>query len=49
MKTDESEFYYKLKFIIAFIALAFFAIGDYDKANSIFLFLIFQNTIMKSV
>lgn len=48
MKTDENDFYYKLKFIITFIALAFFAIGDYDRANSIFLFLIFQNTIRKS-
>jgi len=48
MKTDENEFYYKLKFIIAFTALAFLAIGDYDRANSIFLFLIFHNTIRTS-
>ena len=45
LKNEEKDYYYKVKFLIAFFALGFFAFGEYDRADFLIMFLIFINTV----
>lgn len=47
IKEEEKDFYFKFKYIIAFVAMGFFAVGSYDRANFLVMFLIFLNTIKR--